>query len=154
MESRMSAHEELFELLSSMPEQDAAKMFQRIRSDGRIEEILAHVKNADLLIQLAVVPETNLRYVFPYRSEMPMYLLVSGNPYLNSVVHGALSGLYQSNRNNALGTSNASFDIVRTVQDPYLKPFSAAKLFNPLLSQVSASKWTLVIRMTYYSEFC
>ncbi|CAN9267296.1 unnamed protein product [Alternaria alternata] len=132
----MTAHEELFELLRSMPEPDAREVFQRARSGGKIEEILAHVKNGSLLVQLAVAPETNRRYEFPYRSEMPMHLLVPDNQYLHSLVYGSLSGLYRSKHTVPLSPLGASCGTVQIVQDPYLKPIHAAELDDPLLSQV------------------
>ncbi|CAN9446427.1 unnamed protein product [Alternaria alternata] len=140
----MTAHEELFELLRSMPEADANEVFRRARSGDRIEEILDYVKNGDLLMQLAVAPETNRRYQFPYRSEMPTHLLVPGNQYLDSLVYGSLLDLYRP-KHRVLHPPGASRGIVQVVQDPYLKPAHAAELEHPLLSQASASKWTNAI---------
>lgn len=128
-----------------MPELDAKEVFRCARSGGKIEDILTHVKNGNLLMQLAVAPEINRRYEFPYRSEMPMFLLVPDNEYLKSPVSGSLSGLYQPMHTLSSGGLGVSCSTVQVVQDPYLKPIYAAELDDPLLSQVSASKWTNVI---------
>lgn len=69
----MTAHEELFELMRSMPERDALEVFRRARQSHRFEDILSHAKNGDLLTQLSLVPDTNRRYDFPYRLAMLQY---------------------------------------------------------------------------------
>ncbi|CAG5188986.1 uncharacterized protein ALTATR162_LOCUS12079 [Alternaria atra] len=145
LKTRMTAHEELFELLRSMPEPEAKEVFQRARSGDKIEEILAHVKNGSLLMQLAVAPETNRRYEFPYRSEMPMHLLVPDNQYLGFYSVRLLVGSVPIGPYCILTPSRCVVCTVQIVQDPYLKPIHAAELDDPLLSQVSASKWTNVI---------
>ncbi|KAF2621406.1 hypothetical protein BU25DRAFT_354482, partial [Macroventuria anomochaeta] len=53
--------EKVFELMRSMPEQDALEVFRRVRMNDKIEDILAHVKEGDLLVQLSLVPGSNRR---------------------------------------------------------------------------------------------
>jgi len=55
MNRRLNAHEELFELLRTMPEQDAAELFRRIRAGSDAATILTHVRDGGLLIRLSLV---------------------------------------------------------------------------------------------------
>lgn len=134
-----TAYERLFELLKSMPEQDSIDVLKRIRAGGDIGAILSQISEGSLLMQLSVVPETRRRYEFPYISHMPAFLLTPDNPYLKSMVYEATFSIPE------FSPANTDMLTLQDLQAPYLKPYHAATLVDPLMLQVSASKWTSVI---------
>ena len=146
LQARASALEELFELLRNLPDQDAPGVLQRIRSRIDIGTIVQHIKAADLLLQMNVSPETRFRYEFPYRSEMPEDY-VPKNPYLDSLIYEGAS-LYNTNGFSVRWehTTSSNFTSLHSgeYQSLYLKPFHAAQVIDPWLSDAKISSWTTV----------
>ena len=142
----MTVQQEVFDLLKTLPDQQAQNVLQMIRSGVDASTIVNQVKAADLLLQLAVEPETRFRYEFPYRSEMPRNY-ISNNPYLNSLLYEAAS-LYPPAQYPELPKNTASIHstILNSTEyrSIYLKPFHAAQVVEPLLSDVRPSFWTAV----------
>jgi hypothetical protein len=92
---------------------------------------------------MAVAPETRLRYEFPYRAEMPRGYNIN-NPYLNSLVYEAAS-LYSNDRSGERSASGHLGSLDSEEQKSlYLKPFHAAQVIEPLLSDAKPSLWTSV----------
>ena len=158
LQSRMSPYEKLFELLKSASEQDAQHMLGKVRSGLDVDTLLSRVAEGDLLMQLSTVPETRYRYKFPYISTMPESLLIGHNPYLQSLIYEA-TDIYPSPKepgpskeSSSLGSM--SFQSInmphRQEHEPtmhmaiYLKPFHAAHVVDPRLSNVKISSWTSV----------
>ncbi|KAL7936549.1 hypothetical protein V8C35DRAFT_295798 [Trichoderma chlorosporum] len=143
---KSTVHEELYDLLKSLDDEEANHVWQRIRSGIDAATLLNHLKAGSLLLQMAVVPETRFRYEFPYRSEMPEYYLAN-NPYMDSMIYGAAS-LYskgkQHSRSPGHATSNDSGS--GNVQSVYLKPFHAAEVIDPRLTDAKISSWTTVCK--------
>ncbi|KAL8822314.1 MAG: hypothetical protein Q9191_006949 [Dirinaria sp. TL-2023a] len=138
--------EELFELLKTLPNEEAQAVLQRIKSNGDISTILSHIKAGDLLLQMAVVPETRMRYDFPYRSEMPEDCFPN-NPYLDSLIYEGASLDSTKRFLGRLGsayTSTSADPRSDGYSSPYLKPFHAAEVVDPQLSRVKVSSWTTV----------
>ena len=50
--------EELFELLRSLPEEEALSLFAKIRAGGEPQEIMDQARHGTVLVQLAAVPTT------------------------------------------------------------------------------------------------
>lgn len=146
LQVRATALEELVELLRNLPYEDAQGVLQRIRAKTDIGTILSHVKAGDLLLQLTVLPETRLRYEFPYRSEMPEDY-VPNNPYLDSLIYEGTS-LYSRDgfpeRSKHTNTSSIANLCPDGYQSLYLRPFHAAQVIDPQLSNVKISSWTTV----------
>lgn len=124
-----------------MTDDEAEHVFQRIRSGADVTTILNHISVGNVLLQMAVVPETRLRYVLPYRSEMPKAFVVN-NPYLESKIYEAAS-LYSNpspftafNHGDSLGSDE--------YQNLYIKPFHSAEMIDPLLTNAKPSLWTAV----------
>lgn len=146
LQHRSEAHEELIELLRNLPDQEAQYVLHRLRSGSGVKAILNQVKAGDLLLQLAVSPETRFRYEFPYRSEMPQDVVID-NPYLDSLIYEA-SSLYspaqQPKPSESTGTSRIPG--LRSVEygSLYLKPFHAAQVVEPRLSNARPSLWTTI----------
>lgn len=90
---------------------------------------------------MAVVPETQLRYVLPYRSEMPEELIMN-NPYMESKIYEAASLYTNPPRYTAFdfGDSMGSDEY----QNLYIKPFHSAEIIDPLLTNAKPSLWTAV----------
>ncbi|RKL38961.1 hypothetical protein BFJ72_g7091 [Fusarium proliferatum] len=140
---RSSVYEELVGLLKNLPDQDAQAILQRLRSGTDVASVVNQARAGNVLLQMAVVPETRLRYEFPYRSEMPKEFELN-NPYLNSMLYetASLYSQHQISETNLTGhLASLSSEEQRS---PYLKPFHAAQVFDPLLSDVKVSAWTSV----------
>ncbi|TEA17729.1 Nitrogen assimilation transcription factor nirA [Colletotrichum sidae] len=90
---------------------------------------------------MAVAPETRLRYDFPYRSEMPEFY-IRDNPYLDSLVYEAAS-LYSANEISSVSRPDHGTES-QAVQNIYLKPFHAAHVVEPRLTDANISLWTSV----------
>ena len=133
-------------LLKNLPDREAREILQRIRSSTDIATILNHVAASDLLLQMHVVPESRSRYEFPYQSEMPEEYIPS-NPYLDLLLFEAAS-LYPIDKYSNLPAPHSSSLLTELssndYQNLYLKPFHAAQVVDPLLSDVRISSWTAV----------
>ncbi|TDZ22302.1 Nitrogen assimilation transcription factor nirA [Colletotrichum orbiculare MAFF 240422] len=140
-QSRATVYEEAVRLLKNLPDDAAQDVLQRIRSGTDIATVVNHVQAGDILLQMAVAPETRLRYDFPYRSEMPEFY-IRDNPYLDSLVYEAAS-LYSANE--IFGVSRPDHGTEsQAVQSIYLKPFHAAHVVEPRLTDANISSWTSV----------
>ncbi|KAK8877777.1 C6 transcription factor [Apiospora arundinis] len=142
LRDRGHANEEILQLLKNLPDQEAHDVLARLRSGASVSTIVNQVKAGDLLLQLAVAPETRFRYEFPYRSEMPSEFVVD-NKYLNSTLYKATS-LYTSappGHNAAVSDPEAG---PAEHQSLYVRPFHAAQMVDPLLSDARPSLWTAV----------
>ncbi|KAK3358721.1 hypothetical protein B0T25DRAFT_599547, partial [Lasiosphaeria hispida] len=139
LQEKSSVYEELVGLLRSVPEQEAHDILRRLRAGGDVAAVTRQVKDGCLLLQLALSPETRLRYTFPYVAEMPARLQVHGNIYLDSPIYGAALSSTPS------PSSPDSGDLEARYQCIYLKPYHTAKIIDPRLSQIKASRWTTVI---------
>lgn len=143
-----STYEEIYRNLQDLPDHDVQHVLQRIRSGADPVALLNHTKSANLLLQLALTPETRLRYEFPYIREMPLSLLTE-NPYLDCLIFEAAS-LYSEPQQQQRTSSQrhvASIPHNREpldYQSPYLKPLHAAEVVDPRLSAAKPSMWTTV----------
>ncbi|KAJ4227937.1 hypothetical protein NW759_004026 [Fusarium solani] len=138
---RTSQYVELYGLLATLSDDEAPGVLRRIRSGADVDTILNQIRAGDLLLQMALAPETRFRYEFPYISDMPEGLL-SNNPYLDSLIYEAAS-LYSSpaSHNSHPGPHNLSLS---GYQSPYLKPLHSAEVIDPLLSSAKPSAWSTV----------
>jgi hypothetical protein len=141
VQHKTSQYAELYGLLATLSDDEAQGVLRRIRSGADVDTILNQIRAGDLLLQMALIPETRYRYEFPYISDMPESLLLN-NPYLDSLVYEAAS-LYSGpvNQNNFTDHRNVSLS---RHQSPYLKPLHSAEVIDPLLSAAKPSTWTAV----------
>lgn len=131
VQDRISLYEELFGFLRTMPERDAQDVLRRLRAGADVATLLTHVRSGDILLQLALRPETRLRYDFPYLAEMPAGLL-SDNPYLETLTYEGPPATAQQR----FGSPDS--------QRAYLTPVHGAEVVDALLSAASPSLWTAV----------
>ncbi|KAF5599035.1 n-terminal fungal transcription regulatory domain-containing protein [Fusarium pseudoanthophilum] len=149
LQAREASQSKLVDLLTSLPESEAQHVLSRMRSGTPAETILNQVMAADALVQLAVAPETRLRYKLLYKTNMPQELL-HNNPYLDTLIYeGAslysqdnISSPSESSRVHDADTSNQR----NTHSTAYLMPFHAAHVVDPLLSNAKPSLWTSVCK--------
>ncbi|ETN39142.1 uncharacterized protein HMPREF1541_05365 [Cyphellophora europaea CBS 101466] len=148
-------YQDLFNLLQVATDQDGLDILRSIKSGTSAEDICNHYQHANLQSQLALVPETRLRFEFPYLSTMPESLLVGDSPYLHSllyeiapVYHPPTSVAPSPQLDSASLSSRFQFSncSARTEEDRslYLKPFHAARVIEPWLSDVDLSSWTTI----------
>ena len=140
LSSLESTFQQIYEHLRDRPEEETSEIVKRIRAGADPQSILRSIAEGDLLLQLALVPETRYRYVFPMTREMPKFLIRPDNPYLNSKV-------YEWTTNNAsAGQELSVYGRSRPAepQSPYEKPYHIAELVEPLINTVKPTEWTTV----------
>lgn len=135
-------YRELYRLLVTVSEAEAFDILQRLRAGTDVETTVRRVQEGDLLLQLALRPESRFRYQFPYLPFMPAPLQTSDNPYLESLLYeGAAQGfappLPQQQSLSASDAAGSSSHI-------YMKPYHAAELLDGRLASAKASDWTSV----------
>jgi len=64
------------------PADEAMVIFNSIRRGNAPDDIVRRVEHGDVLLQLNLMPEVRYRYEFPFRKEMPAYLMRSQSRYL------------------------------------------------------------------------
>lgn len=132
-------------LLRTLPDRDAQEVLERIRSGSDARSVLQQAKVGDVLLQMAVVPETRYRYEFPYKADLPREYHID-NPYLTSLLYETAS-LYSYKNGPELTASSALTELASEEQKSlYLKPFHAAQVIEPLLSDAKISSWTTVCK--------
>lgn len=143
-------YRELYRLLVTVSEAEALEILQRLRSGSDVETTVRRVQESDLLLQLALRPESRFRYQFPYLPFMPAPLQTSDNPYLESFLYeGAAQGFaaqHQQQLQPSSASSSTSAEPAResSYSHVYLKPYQAAELVDGRLASVKASDWTTV----------
>ncbi|KAF2008697.1 hypothetical protein BU24DRAFT_429269 [Aaosphaeria arxii CBS 175.79] len=139
LERQRSAHEELFEMLRSMSEQESYSVLQRIRAGANPESILNQIRDGNLLMQLALVPEHRSRYEFPYMRAMPEFLLQSENIYTDTLVYE-----FSFAKANYPGGQELQSGVQNSHASLYMTPYHSAKLVDPNLDHARPSEWTSV----------
>jgi hypothetical protein len=123
-----------------MPETDALAILRRLKAGGDVQDILTQAKGGSLLLQLSLMPQVQRRYELPYLVEIPAFLRVQDNHYLDSLIYRtALKPLEPPRKASPDGST------VSEIQSKYMTPFHAATLVEPLLIKATASRWTTVI---------
>ncbi|KAI1044750.1 hypothetical protein LB505_013535 [Fusarium chuoi] len=130
------AYQELFRILATKPMHEGTDILRRIQSGHDVESILDHIQRADLLKQAHVVPDHYYQYEFPYRKEMPSFLIQEGNQYLDSWLYKYSLGEARIQDGDNPPTD---YPII------YEAPYHAAEMVDPLLDHVDSKKWTCII---------
>ncbi|KAF5571266.1 C6 transcription factor [Fusarium phyllophilum] len=139
IEKRLHAHEELYSILQNRTEEESLSIIRRIKSGQDVRTVLRHLQDGDLLLQVALVPQTWHRYSFPFSPEMPHFLRRENNPYLNSRIYEMLK------EDAAASSSNDGLNAGRVGHEAqYKAPYHAAKLIEPRIDSLRPSQWTLV----------
>ena len=126
--------------MQSKSVEESKSILDRIRSGQDVRTVLRHLQDGDLLLQIALVPETWHRYSFPYHSEMPSFLLNDSNPYLQSRMYKLVSGSTETTKG-----ANTNLQAARVGDEAlYRAPYHAARLVEPRIDAARPSRWTLV----------
>ena len=134
LKEKRTAQEELFDMLQNLPERDAAGIFRRIRAGANAEALVKHIQEGNMVAEASDVPQASTRFHFPFLDEIPPSLRDSA--YFRSRVYEVIDA---SDRD--LGTSEAH---LAPQESSYWRPFSSAKLVDPLLEDAQPSHWTSV----------
>lgn len=151
LRSQKGLYQQLVEVLQSVPEEDASNILKRLRSGMNIEMLLNHVTTSNLLLQLAVGPESRFRYDFPYHKEVPASLLTNDNAYFKSPFYEPEALFPPATRYNmprysyTLPASGSLSDQNGAAKELiYLRPFHAAKVVETRLHNADIASWTTV----------
>ncbi|KAH7205502.1 hypothetical protein BKA60DRAFT_578446 [Fusarium oxysporum] len=133
---QQGAYQELFRILATKPMHEGTDILRRIQSGHDVESILDHIQRADILKQAHVVPDHYYQYEFPYRREMPSFLIQEGNQYLDSWLYK-----YSLSETRIQDSDNppTEYPII------YEAPYHAAEMVEPRLDHIDARKWTCII---------
>jgi len=71
LQSENEAYAELFNLIRTRPDDESFEILRRIKMGTDVRDVLKHIKEADLLIQLNLRPQNKFRYTLPFISTMP-----------------------------------------------------------------------------------
>lgn len=142
-------YRELYRLLVTVSEADALNILQRLRAGTDVETAVRQVHDGDLLLQLALRPESRFRYQFPYLPSMPAPLQASDNPFLESLLYeGSVQGFAQPLAQQQQQQQQPSFTAesvhARSNSHIYMKPYHAAELVDSRLASAKAANWTSV----------
>jgi hypothetical protein len=149
-----ATHDKIIDLLTKLPEPQAQDVLQRIRAGVPLETICNQVTAGDAMVQLAVAPESRFRYTLLYQTEMPA-AFTRNNPYVETLLYESTSLFHSNSPGATLGTASFGMPSGSSVESrlsgvvhktPYLMPFHAAMLIEPLLSDAKPSQWTMVCK--------
>ena len=134
LKDRRTAQEELYQMMQTMSEDDAAEIFRRVRSGAKADAIVRHVRDGNLILELSVVPPRLTRFQFPCISSIPSKLLESRyfRSHMFCAVQTVNRPILAEEDNRVARKSN------------YTAPFFTAEMADPLLSQAKPSIWTRV----------
>ena len=127
-----NAYEDFYRMLQARPDEDLTRILKLVKAGYGVQAMLKHIREADLLLQIALKPEQRRRYEFPFNTKWPEFLRQDSNPYLET-------SFYEADRplpDNL--TLEKKSDIVFDI------PYHASTLIEPLLTNVRISKWTTV----------
>ncbi|KAH6629274.1 hypothetical protein C7974DRAFT_184026 [Boeremia exigua] len=139
MQCANAVYEELFDALRTRDRCDVGAIVQQVRSGADADTILKRIRTGDLLLQLALAPETRYRYEFPYLREIPAFLLTPDNPYSNTVIHE-----YTPRRSDSDDQTSMTPINVSRYGSAYWTPHHAARYVDANLERVKPSMWTSV----------
>lgn len=134
LKEKRTAQEELYDMLQTIGEGDAAEIFRRIRSGAKAEALVRYVSEGSQLLGLSIIPEMRTRYEFPYLTTIPPALRES--IYFHSHIFDAIEAVDQ--------TADTPHPNLVARQSNYAKPLFAAEMADPLLSEAKPSLWTSV----------
>ncbi|KAG7141268.1 Nitrogen assimilation transcription factor nit-4 like protein [Verticillium longisporum] len=137
LELRNSNLEHLFGFLRDAPEADIAGVLRRLREGADLDTLGAHIRDGDLLLQMAVRPDLVYTYTFPYAKHMPAALTQDATiPYIKSLLYQNTAGLLAHPQDARLGEQ----DWHRV----YRIPFHAVELVDRRVENIQGSKWTSI----------
>lgn len=146
MERRLESYQSLFEILKRADGSEAAAILARIRqsTSNDVESLVRHFHAGNLLLQMALKPDTRFRYVFPYMKHMPTRLVANPNvPYRTSLLYLETVEELQPEHSESRNTGQAETQgIIAEDKRMYLAPYHAAHLVDPRIGSVKASVWT------------
>ncbi|KAF4972199.1 hypothetical protein FSARC_1181 [Fusarium sarcochroum] len=128
-------YQELFHLLQTMNEDESIDVLRRVRAGEDVASLVRLIRDGNLTMQMALVPETQRQYQFPYLSQIPQYLSDMRNPYLEALSTGSNSPAFRSSKAG-----------VMVDHRPCTIPYPASVITDPHLWNLKASKWTNVIQ--------
>jgi hypothetical protein len=137
-QSNEQAYKRLLSILATLPQKAVHDVLRRFRSGEDVQSLLRHIENADLLVQVTLIPEVRLRYDFPYLRQMPPSLMIPENQYLRSYVYEAVV------HGEVIPPAAILARSVQQAQSPYTMPYHAASIVEPILSKITARPWTVV----------
>ncbi|KAM3494163.1 hypothetical protein MY3957_002615 [Beauveria namnaoensis] len=119
--------------LQSHDQTQAGVIFQMLREGVATEDIARRITTGLALMDMRLTTETKLRFEFPYRAQMPLEILSSNVPYLQSPIYE----LYKTPEKMAVWDQN---------KPQYMKPYRAADMADSRLKSVLPTQWTTVSR--------
>lgn len=159
---RESAYEEFFELIRTTSAEQTAEIFRCVKAGADVSSIVRHIKEGNLLLQLALSPEVYHRYEFAHVYVFPQHLFAQHNLYSDSLINEAVqtgrprtieghhppdANLDESSSRGHSGTFGGNADQYHAQRNnshhtAYKMPYHMAVMIEPLLENSTISSWT------------
>jgi hypothetical protein len=139
LQNATSAYERIFQLLRDRPGHEADAIIRVIRDGASADSVVEQIDHGDLLLQLRLIPESSYMYQFPYVSNIPAFMLETGNPYLDIIRK-------MPTNDPSVQGARPPQENVADIEAVYLKPYHSAMVLEPLLANIKVSQWTNVSR--------
>ena len=150
VEDQHNIFKRLYQYLKTCSESQTHDIVRRIRTGTDVGAIVRQIQVGDPLLQIPLVPETSLRFEFPYQTEMPATLQRSDNEYLGSVMYEAIcaEGHLPAEGEDKQRQQRCQDELdvlAKRYPPPYLMPYHTANLVDPRLGMADVTRWTHVI---------
>ncbi|KAM0322081.1 hypothetical protein ACHAQA_009710 [Verticillium albo-atrum] len=137
LEVRNSNLEHLFGFVRDGPEPDVATIVRRLREGADLDSLGMHIRDGDLLLQMAMRPDLTYIYTLPDVKDMPISLTQDSSiPYVKSLLYQNTAGLLEHTENVRPEESEW--------QRVYRIPFHAVELVDHRIERIQSSKWTSI----------
>ncbi|KAK0612149.1 hypothetical protein B0T14DRAFT_540968 [Immersiella caudata] len=132
LQSRVGAFEEIFHVLQTRPLQEASDIFRRIRDGADAEAVLRQLQHGDLLLQLALVPQSRMQYDLPYPVDLSPLFTHPANRYVRSLLFRSTFAEAQAGM------------IGQDSDQRHHIPYHAAEVVDPCIDEADVAQWTSV----------
>jgi len=139
LEVAYSTLEKLVKALQSHQPEDAQAIFEELRRGASPQSLVKSIAEGDVLYQLRAVPETKLQFTLPLGQDIPYYLKIPGNVYLEGTTAESLlrtSGGFEPDKETRTLSEEA--------YPEYYRPYVAARIADSRLNDAKPSIWTRV----------
>lgn len=162
-QTRPGTYEQLFTLIRTAPEDSASEIVRRIRQGIDAHNLLRHIQEGDLLLQLSLRPDVYYQYTLPYPANLRYLFRDSGNQYLGSILYKVVVRDRQAHRRRSITTiggtlpdrpleATAPSRVASDVEKPYHIPFHGACMIEPRLHAARLSRWTSITANESFME--
>ncbi|KAH7318265.1 hypothetical protein B0I35DRAFT_238375 [Stachybotrys elegans] len=144
MDPRHRTAWEILKLVGAWPERQGDEALLRLKLGVSPPAVLDYLLNEYRLVHLALRPDPQICFEFPYEKSIPEYLCVGQNKYLVSNIYNYCVQQSRRASSSSLPAEEVRSQPVDAHMSPYARPYYLATICDPRLEQIQPSKWTSV----------